>query len=113
MRCDSVVLDGEICCLDSDCRSNFHRLVFRRDWPFFYAFDVLSIDGQHVQELPLTARKRLLRAIMPKLESRLLYLDCLKGRGKDLYRVACDCDLEGIVGKSEAAIRPMDVGRPG
>lgn len=40
VRSMSVVLDGEICCLDADGRSNFRRLMFRRDWPFFYAFDV-------------------------------------------------------------------------
>ena len=36
---------------------------------------------------------------MPAVESRLLYLDHLVKRGRDLFRVACDRDLEGIVGK--------------
>jgi ATP-dependent DNA ligase len=35
------VLDGEICCLDPDGRSNFNALLFRREWPYFYAFDIL------------------------------------------------------------------------
>jgi bifunctional non-homologous end joining protein LigD len=99
VRCMSVVLDGEICCLDPDGRSNFHRLMFRRDWPYFYAFDVLSIDGEDIRGLPLLERKRLLRSAMPRIESRVLYLDGIAKRGMDLYRVACERDLEGIVAK--------------
>ena len=44
VRAQSCVLDGEICCLDADGRTNFKKLLFRREWPHFYAFDVLSID---------------------------------------------------------------------
>jgi len=40
------VLDGEIVCLAPDGRSLFNRLLFRRDWPHFVAFDVLLIDGK-------------------------------------------------------------------
>ena len=36
---------------------------------------------------------------MPTIETRLLYLDDLEQRGCDLFRVACERDLEGIVGK--------------
>src|SRR5688572_29359601 len=36
---------------------------------------------------------------MPRVESRLRYLEHIEGRGVDLFRVACGCDLEGIVGK--------------
>ena len=44
--CKSVVLDGEICCLGPDGRTRFHDLLFRREQPYFYAFDVLEIDGE-------------------------------------------------------------------
>jgi hypothetical protein len=27
-------------------RSNFYSLLFRRDWPYFMAFDLLSLDGE-------------------------------------------------------------------
>ena len=36
VRANDCVLDGEIVCLDADGRSNFYKLLFRRDWPFFY-----------------------------------------------------------------------------
>jgi ATP-dependent DNA ligase len=36
MRCRSAILDGEICCLNSDGRSDFYKLLFRRAQPYFY-----------------------------------------------------------------------------
>jgi bifunctional non-homologous end joining protein LigD len=60
---------------------------------------VLSIEGEDLTGLPLLARKRRLLRIMPTIESRLLYLDQIVGRGCDLFRVACERDLEGIVAK--------------
>jgi bifunctional non-homologous end joining protein LigD len=61
--------------------------------------DVLSLDGEDVRTRPLLERKRRLRGIMPAVNSRVLYLDHLAERGRDLFRVACDRDLEGVVGK--------------
>jgi bifunctional non-homologous end joining protein LigD len=95
----SALLDGEICCLESDGRTNFHALLFRREWPYFYAFDLLSVNGQDVRGLPLLERKRRLLAVMPTIDCRVLYLDHLAERGRELFRVACERDLEGIVGK--------------
>jgi bifunctional non-homologous end joining protein LigD len=99
VRTHSCVLDGEICCLNPDGRPNFRQLLFRRDWPHFYAFDVLSIDSVDLTALPLLERKRRLLRIMPTIETRLLYLDHIEQRGCDLFRVACERDLEGIVAK--------------
>ena len=65
-------LDGEICCLEPDGRTHFNKLLFRREWPHFYAFDVLSIEGEDLTRLPPLERKRRLLSIMPTIESRLL-----------------------------------------
>ena len=97
--CNHSGLHGEICCLDSDGRTNFKKPLFRREWPHFYAFDVLSIEGEDLTGLPLLDRKRRLLGIMPIVESRLLSLDHIHVRGSDLFRAACELDLEGIVGK--------------
>jgi bifunctional non-homologous end joining protein LigD len=108
VRTHSAVLDGEICCLEPDGRSHFRKLLFRREWPYFYAFDLLSVNGQDVRALPLLARKRQLRHIMPRIDSRLLYLDHVVERGRDLYRVTCERDLEGIVAKFAHGIYQTD-----
>src|SRR6185436_4828945 len=84
VRATSAILDGEIACLGDDGRSLFNRLLFRRDWPHFVAFDVLAIDGEDLRDRPILERKRRLRAIMPRIETRLLYLDHVTGRGSDL-----------------------------
>lgn len=49
--------------------------------------------------LPLLERKRRLLRIMPTIETRLLYLNHIEQRGCDLFQVACEPDLEGIVAK--------------
>jgi ATP-dependent DNA ligase len=33
-------------------------VLFRREWPFFMAFDLLAVDGEDLRTLPLLARKR-------------------------------------------------------
>src|SRR3954454_1125045 len=38
VRGRSAVIDGELCCLDADGRSDFYSLMFRRRQPHFYAF---------------------------------------------------------------------------
>src|SRR5689334_13819602 len=73
IRADEAVLDGEIVCLDADGRSNFYNLLFRREWPYFAAFDLLSLKGEDLREKPLVERKRLMQAVMPRMEYRMLY----------------------------------------
>jgi ATP-dependent DNA ligase len=75
VRAHSVILDGEICCLEQNGTSNFKNLLFRREWPHFLAFDVIVVDGDDVRALPLLRRKRVLKRLMPKTESRLRYVD--------------------------------------
>jgi len=36
---------------------------------------------------------------MPRIESRLRFIEHIEARGVDLFRVACGRDLEGVVGK--------------
>ena len=71
LRADQAVLDGEIVCLDADGHSNFYHLLFRREWPFFCAFDLLAVDGEDLWARPLVERKRRLRRLMPRVESPL------------------------------------------
>jgi ATP-dependent DNA ligase len=36
---------------------------------------------------------------VPRGDSRLLYVDHVAQRGRDLFHAACERDLEGVVGK--------------
>src|SRR5262245_16042325 len=99
VRSRSAVLDGEICSLDADGRSDFFRLMFRPDQPYFYAFDVLDVDGEDITGAELLERKQRLHTIISRTASRLLHLNAVQKRGTDFYRFACEADLEGIVAK--------------
>lgn len=99
VRAHDAILDGEIVCLGPDGRSRFYDLLFRREWPYFCAFDVLDIDGEDLTGRSLLMRKRRLRAIMPRIESRLQYVDHVRGRGVQLFDRVCREDCEGIVAK--------------
>ena len=60
-RAKSAVIDGEIVCLDRKGNSQFKNLLFRRGKPRFYAFDLLSYNGEELRYFPLAERKHRLR----------------------------------------------------
>jgi bifunctional non-homologous end joining protein LigD len=94
-----AVIDGEIVYVGPDGRPQFYELMRRRGPQHFYAFDILCLDGHDLRGRPLLERKRLLREIVPPQPSPLLYLDHVASYGVDLFRAACEQDLEGIVAK--------------
>src|SRR5262249_41835664 len=86
-------------CLDRSDRPVFNQLLFRRDTPYFCAFDLLWLNGRDVRGLGLIERKRLLRGIVPRSASCVLYVNHIEKEGVSLFREACRHDLEGIVAK--------------
>jgi bifunctional non-homologous end joining protein LigD len=86
VKAHDAILDGEIVCLDRRGRSHFKNLLFRREWPYFDAFDLLHGQGR-------------LRRLIPSVPTQLLYVDHVLARGRDFFEVASEHDLEGIVGK--------------
>jgi bifunctional non-homologous end joining protein LigD len=99
-QADNATLDGEIVCLDpKDGRSIFADLMFHRTEPYFYAFDLITVEGQDLRERPLIERKQWLKAIMPDIPSRVLYVDHIDEQGDAFYALCCENDLEGMVAK--------------
>ena len=98
-RAQRAVLDGEIVCLDDTGHTNFENLLFRRGEPRFYSFDLLSFNGEDLRHLPLEERKHRLRSIVPSIGERLLYCDHVELAGEEVFWLACERDLEGIVAK--------------
>jgi bifunctional non-homologous end joining protein LigD len=101
----NTVLDGEILCLDSAGRPQFYELMRRREPQYFYAFDVLSLDGEDLRGLPLLGRKHMLRRLC---RGPVLYVDHIATAGSELFRAACEHDLEGIVAKHAEAPYGLD-----
>jgi bifunctional non-homologous end joining protein LigD len=100
LKVQNAVIDGELVCLDSEGRSIFNELLFRRGCPTFYAFDLLYLNGRDLRQLPLLERKRKLRTLIEK--SGLTGVICgkyIEGRGIDLYNEVLRRNLEGVVAK--------------
>jgi bifunctional non-homologous end joining protein LigD len=69
----TALLDGEFVCLDAEGRPQFYDLLRHRGEAFFYAFDLLWLNGRDLRSLPLVDRKAQLERIVPA-DSRLLYV---------------------------------------
>jgi bifunctional non-homologous end joining protein LigD len=93
-----AVIDGEIVVLDSHGRPQFYDLLRRRGEPAFYAFDLLWLDGRDLCDRPLLERKRMLDEIV-RSHPGILYARHHERRGRELFRLVCEQDLEGIVAK--------------
>lgn len=98
LRGHSVILDGEIVCLDDAGRPQFYDLLFRHGAPRLCAFDLLWCDGVDLRYSPLTERKQRLRALLPESD-RVFFCDHIEQHGESLFQLAYECDLEGIVAK--------------
>jgi bifunctional non-homologous end joining protein LigD len=98
----SMVMDGEIVCLDKDGRCQFNDLLFRRGEPYFVAFDLLQKEGNDLRTERLLDRKHELRRAVRGL-SPIIYGEHVEQCGTALFNKACELDLEGIVAKDGRA----------
>lgn len=111
-----LVLDGEIVAFDPEGKPNFQRLARRihlrrphdvaraaAEVPVTYlVFDLLSLGGHDLRDLPLWQRKALLERLLPG-KGRLRVLDHLEHDGRALMAFCRNHDLEGVVGKRRDA----------
>ena len=66
----------------------------------FYAFDVLTSDGDDLRNLPLSMRKASLARLLARRVNGIFLSDFERGEiGPDLFRHACLMGLEGLVSK--------------
>jgi bifunctional non-homologous end joining protein LigD len=105
-----AILDGEIVALDAQGRGDFERLQERMHVRapsenliaqipvVYFAFDLLYCDGYDLREAPLFERKQLLQRLLYTTE-RFRYADHQLEHGKELFDLAAQNGLEGIVAK--------------
>ena len=75
-----------------------------------YAFDILALDGEDLRALPLSLRKTSLAQLLRGRPDGIFVAPFEQGEiGPDLFRAACNMDLEGMV--SKRADRPYRAGR--
>ncbi len=72
-----------------------------RDDIVYYAFDLLSLDGEDLRRKPLSERKARLAKLLDGQPPAgpLFYSDHVVGHGAETFAHACEMDLEGIVSK--------------
>ena len=99
-RISSFVIDGEL--LGVDGRSDFNGLHSRKqnDEVQFYAFDVLTMQGDDLRQLPLHLRKNNLASLLARRVDGI-FLPFRLRTGRDWPRPvpACLMGLEGLVSK--------------
>jgi bifunctional non-homologous end joining protein LigD len=74
----------------------------------FYLFDLLSLNGHDLRQLPLRARKMMLREALT-FEDPLRHSESRSGDGDRLLAEACDAGWEGLIAKDPDA--PYRAGR--
>lgn len=98
----SAILDGEIVVLNEKGFPDFQKIQHYKDntdFPLcYYVFDLLSLDGKDLTHLPLTDRKELLKALLPK-NKVIKYSDHIKENGISFFKAAVQNNLEGIMAK--------------
>jgi bifunctional non-homologous end joining protein LigD len=98
------VLDGEVVAVDEEGRSSFQLLQARemegrRSPIYFYAFDLLQLDGKSLISVPLEARKSVLEKLCAGAGDPIRYSGAI---GADVSRLLTEVTrrgLEGNIGK--------------
>ena len=117
-----LVLDGELVVLNEEGKPQFESLRRRarmtrlpprragtaREAAAIFAFDLLSLAGEDLRNLPLLERKAMLQRVLRK-GVRIRYLQHVEEQGEALYRAIAEAELEGIVAKKADA--PYRAGR--
>src|ERR1041385_2473639 len=109
------VIDGEVVALDDEGRSSFQLLQGRemegRKSPvYFYAFDLLQLDGKSLIGLPLEARKSVLEKLCAAVAAgndgdlSIRYSGAIGGDANQLLVEVKRRGLEGIIGKQRNSI---------
>jgi bifunctional non-homologous end joining protein LigD len=107
---DDALIDGEVAMLLPDGRTSFAALqqaaagTASHASLVYFVFDLLRLNGQRLDRLPLEERKTRLRALVGSAPSkvkaqRIRYADHIVGDGEELLEQAARIGLEGIISK--------------
>jgi bifunctional non-homologous end joining protein LigD len=104
-----AIVDGEVVALDEQGVPDFSLLQARiselraggkrTSGPLVYqAFDLLHLDGRSLLQVPLEARKRLLKSVLVE-HPRVRFAAHVEGSGKAFHAAAQKANVEGIIAK--------------
>jgi bifunctional non-homologous end joining protein LigD len=102
IRMSRFTIDGEIVVLDVQGISDFDALHSGRhnEEAQLYAFDLVTLDGDDLRDLPLFERKDRLGKLLRGRPEGIFVAPFEQGEiGPDLFEAACRMGLEGLVSK--------------
>jgi bifunctional non-homologous end joining protein LigD len=113
---DDAVIDGEAAVVLPDGRTSFQALqntgAGNRGTLVYFVFDLLRLDGENIEPLPLDERKaRLKKIVGGRSTGRIRFSEHIEGNGDAFFAEACRAGLEGIVSKRRD--QPYRAGRHG
>jgi bifunctional non-homologous end joining protein LigD len=103
------VIDGEVVAVDEQGRSSFQLLQARemegqKSPVYFYAFDLLQLDGKRLIDLPLETRKEVLEKFCADAGDPIRYSGAIGSDPKALLDEVKRRGLEGIIGKQRNSV---------
>ena len=101
LRAESAVVDGEIVAVDAAGHPSFQALQHRSAHPryaiAFYAFDLLHLDGEDLQDKTLDERRGALPHVLG--DSGVLLSIELPGKSQQVIDAVRNLGLEGVIAK--------------
>jgi len=99
----SALIDGEVVALDKDGRPSFQALQASlkegSGTLAYFAFDLLTRDGEDLTALPNLDRKEKLKDLLADAPEPIRFSDHVLGQGEKLFDSLCKQGLEGVVSK--------------
>jgi ATP-dependent DNA ligase len=101
LNVDNAVLDGELAATDELGRTVFEALMHRSRPMRYFTFDLVWLNGRDLRSMPLLARKRQLKQLLPARSAHMLLSGPYQRSG---YRIVSaglsvrsrrDCGKEG------------------
>jgi bifunctional non-homologous end joining protein LigD len=114
---DDALIDGEVAVVLPDGRTSFQALqntagAANRGTLVYFVFDLLRLNGENLEHLPLEERKARLRKLVGRgNKGRIRFSEHIEGNGEAFFTEACRARLEGIVSKRRD--QPYRAGRHG
>ena len=103
----SAIIDGEIFVLNDAGLSDFAALrkaiTQRQHDLYFIAFDLLSVNGHDLRDMPLEDRRGILAAMIPE-GRRIQFSQSLPGDAAAIFLLVDQAGLEGMVSKRRDSV---------
>jgi DNA ligase D-like protein (predicted ligase) len=111
-----ALIDGEAAVVLPDGRTSFQALqntgAANRATLVYFVFDLLHLNGESLERLPLEERKARLKKLVGRRKTgRIRFSEHIEGNGEAFFAEACRAGLEGIVSKRRD--QPYRAGRHG